>query len=236
MRRRLILCRGLGSNARPRKKEAARKSGQSLGRKRPRRAYGDKSPRAQNMVRCTKRQEQKLRAVAKAPSRRLIICAGVIFLHQWIPATWCYCAVVVVVEAEIGKITYERPSEILRNIERKGYYTLHWKTLRPDWKRPVFALATRPELAETMRRLNRAKEVDLGLQRRAFAAPLGMTGNCALPPSTSSSLDRRRRLDEIGRRGLRWFLTAWLTFGACPLLKSRSKAPSVVRSPPRQTP
>jgi hypothetical protein len=72
----------LGYNARPRKKEAARKSGLSLGRKRPRRAYGDKSPRALNMVRCTKRQEQKLRGVAKARARRLI-CDGVIFLHQW---------------------------------------------------------------------------------------------------------------------------------------------------------
>jgi hypothetical protein len=72
----------LGYNARPRKKEAARKSGLSLGRKRPRRAYGDKSPRALNMVRCTKRQEQKLRVVAKARARRLI-CDGVIFLHQW---------------------------------------------------------------------------------------------------------------------------------------------------------
>jgi hypothetical protein len=48
-------------------------------------------------------------------------------------------------------------------------------------------LATRPELAETMRRLNRAKEVDLGLQRRTFAAPLGMTGISALPSSTASS-------------------------------------------------
>jgi hypothetical protein len=48
------------------------------------------------MVRRKKRQEQKLRGVAKAWAQRLI-CDGVIYLHQWIPATCCYCAVVVVV-------------------------------------------------------------------------------------------------------------------------------------------
>jgi hypothetical protein len=51
----------------PQKNEAALASGRSLGRKRPRRAYGDKSPRALDMLRRTKKQGQKPAGGAKAP-------------------------------------------------------------------------------------------------------------------------------------------------------------------------
>ena len=76
----LVLFQGLGYNPSPRKKEAALPSGLSLGRKRPRRAYGDKSPRALYMLRRTKRQRQKPAVRAKALPRRQ--CTASRFLRR----------------------------------------------------------------------------------------------------------------------------------------------------------
>lgn len=40
-------------------------------------------------------------------------------------------------EEAIKKITYERPSKVLGDVERQGYHTLTPKMLNPNWVRPV---------------------------------------------------------------------------------------------------
>src|SRR5271156_3910449 len=63
------------------KKEAAPRSGLSLGRKRPRRAYGDKSPRF--LVYGAPHKKQWAKAQRRSKSTFMYtICTGVIFLHQ----------------------------------------------------------------------------------------------------------------------------------------------------------
>src|SRR5271170_2480566 len=63
------------------KKEAAPRSGLSLGRKRPRRAYGDKSPRF--LVYGAPHKKQWAKAQRRSKSTFMYtICTGVIFLHR----------------------------------------------------------------------------------------------------------------------------------------------------------
>jgi hypothetical protein len=53
------------------------------------------------------------------------------------PANWKQlCDGVGRSETAISVITTERPSFVLNHIARQDYYTLDWKQMREDWKRP----------------------------------------------------------------------------------------------------